>query len=51
MIFVYRGHDCVSFIFVRGYEALDYEERPICLFANEHAAAAAILNQKPIGAP
>jgi hypothetical protein len=53
MICVYRGRDCVGFVFARGphgYEALDHGERPIGLFADEHAAAAAILNQKPIGA-
>jgi len=54
MIGVYRGRDCVGFVFARGpqgYEAFDHEERPIGLFADEHAAAAAILNQKPVGAP
>ena len=54
MIGVYRGRDCVGFVIARGphgYEALDHGERPIDLFADEHAAAAAILNQKPIGAP
>jgi hypothetical protein len=51
MICVYRGHDCVGFVFARGpqgYEAFDHGERA---FANEHAAAAAILNPKPVGAP
>jgi len=54
MIGVYRGRDCVGFVFARGpqgYEAFDHEERPIGIFADEHAAAAAILNQKPVGAP
>jgi hypothetical protein len=54
MISVYRGRDCVGFVFARGpqgYEAFDDEERPIGLFADEHAAAAAILNQRPVGAP
>ena len=54
MICVYRGRDCAGFVVARGpkgYEAFDHEERPIGLFADEHAAAAAILNQKPVGAP
>jgi hypothetical protein len=45
MICLYRGRDRAGFVFARGAKG---EERPIGF---DHAAAAAILNQKAVGAP
>jgi hypothetical protein len=45
MICVYRGRDCVGFVFApgpQGYEAFDHEERPIGLCADDHAASVAL---------